>query len=118
MKTTIGIEGLRLYAYHGYYSIERETGREFSMDVYIQVDWSEDTVRDEIKDTVNYEQALEICQAEMAIPSKLLETVAHRTAHALISRWPSVLQVNVRISKKQPLLPIALDRFFVEIQMP
>ena len=35
---TIALEGMRFYAYHGYYEEERTLGNEFILDVYVNTE--------------------------------------------------------------------------------
>lgn len=117
MNQKIGIEGIRLFAHHGYYEVERLTGREFVLDVYIVFNPFEGPIHDELVDTVNYEEILNICTLEMAQTSKLLEPVAARICQRIKLLSNLVLTVTVRISKQFPVLPVQIDRFFVEITL-
>ena len=113
----IGIEGIKIFAHHGYYELEQKIGKEFTIDVYLKLDLNLAGTTDKIMDTFNYEKVLEICKEEMSIPSQLLENVAYRIAIKIKSASESIHQVTVRISKPQPLLPIQVERFFVEVEM-
>lgn len=113
----IGIEGIKIYAYHGYYELEQKMGKEFIVDIYLTLDLNVSGESDTIKDTFNYEKAIVICRQEMEIKSKLLEHVAHRIANKIKAASSSVVKVTVRISKPQPLLPIQINRFFVEVNV-
>ena len=53
-RTVIGIEDVRVKAYHGVYDSEKKIGNEFSVDIYL---WTEDNPAansDSLKDTVDY----------------------------------------------------------------
>lgn len=113
----IGIEGIRIFAYHGYYEEERRIGREFLLDIYIQMELDKVGTTDELSDTVNYEQVLAICKEEMEITSKLLEHVCIRIAKKIKVLTLQQGIVCVRMSKLSPNLPVQLDRFFVEMTL-
>jgi len=59
---------------HGFYEEERIKGNDFWIDVEVVVE-KFDSIDDDIKDTVNYEEIYAICKDEMANSRKLLETV-------------------------------------------
>ncbi len=114
-KDKIGIEGIKIYAYHGYYEEERQVGREFTLDIYIETDLSRVKSSDKLTDTINYDQILSICKEEMAITSNLLEHVASRIGHRIKALATLPVFVTIRISKHHPGLPVQIDRFFVEM---
>lgn len=115
--STIGIEGIRIFAYHGYYEEERSIGREFVIDIHIQMESDKAANTDELSDTVNYEEVLDICKEEMAITSKLLEHVCIRIAKKIKVLILHRGTACVRISKQSPHLPVQLDRFYVEMKL-
>lgn len=115
MNSKIGIEGIKIFAHHGYYEVERLIGREFILDVYIDINFDLAGKTDQLSDTINYEQVLIICKEEMAIASKLLENVCSRIAHRTKALTIEECVVTVRIKKQTPYLPIQMDQFFVEV---
>ena len=114
-KNRIGIEGIRIFAHHGYYEEERLIGREFVTDIYISMNLDKAGDSDRLVDTINYEDVLNICKEEMAITSKLLEHVCARIGNRIKKLIPEEISVLIRISKESPLLSVQLDRFFVEM---
>jgi len=60
--TTIALEGMHFFAYHGYYAEERIVGNQFIIDVYVDVD-TFDSQDDNIDDTVNYEVIYDITKS-------------------------------------------------------
>ena len=113
----IGLEGIKIFAHHGYYELEQKIGKEFIVDIYLTLDLNASGESDAIKDTFNYEQAILICRQEMEIKSRLLEHVAHRIANKIKTASPSLVKVTVRISKPHPMLSTQLNRFFVEVNI-
>lgn len=114
-KGKIALEGLRLFARHGYYEEERLLGREFILDIYVGTDLGDPGRTDQLKDTIDYEKIIAICQEEMKIPSKLLEHVAYRIREKILPLTGGDAEIKVRISKPNPLLQVELGRFFVEV---
>ena len=94
----VALEGIRFFAYHGYYPVEQKVGNEFIVDVEIIMHVLEN-LNDELSDTVNYERLFEITAAEMKTPKKLLETVAHRILKTIVAEFPQLDTAKVSIRK-------------------
>lgn len=99
---TIALEGLQFFAYHGFYEEEQKTGNRFSVDIYLEVDFSEAAANDELQKTVNYEEIYKIVQEEMGIPSRLLENIIHRIFARVRATFPQVSAAKASISKHNP----------------
>lgn len=112
---TIAIEGIQLYAYHGYYPEEQILGAYYLVDVYVSVNTKAVAKSDELSDTVNYETIYRIARVEMAKKTKLLETVAQRIANRIKSIFDNVETLKLRISKLNPPLGATVARTYVEI---
>lgn len=108
------LEGMRFFAYHGYYEEENIIGNDFVVDLIIQTDAEAAAETDELYQsegeeehkptTVNYETAFLICQAEMRKPAKLLETLASRIINRIDDYFDDVEGVMVRLQKLHPPL--------------
>jgi len=115
-KGKIAIEGMKIFAHHGYYPEERAVGKEFIVDVYLDIDFQDTLKSDHIRDTINYEDIIEICREEMKQPSKLLEHVAIRMVERISRLSPKEMTIKVRIQKPNPILKIPMDKFYVEYE--
>lgn len=114
--TTIALEGMRFYAYHGYYEEEQVIGNHFVVDVYVHLLQVRTAVEnDDLPGTVNYEMLYEIVRLEMKNTAKLLETVANKILERILKQFPFVNKVEVRISKRQPPFDGPVDRAFVQV---
>lgn len=113
----IAIEGMKIFAHHGYYEIEQKLGKEFIVDVYLDFDFTETAKTDFIGDTINYEDVIAICLEEMKQPSKLLEQVAIRIAERIKLLSTRSLGINVRIQKPHPLLKVPIEKFYVQYHL-
>jgi len=113
MKTTVSLEGLEFFAYHGFYSEERKKGTTFKCDVSVELK-SYDSLDDNIHDTVNYEDIYSIVEDEMNKTKKLIETVALSIIKR-IQTLDNVTAANVKLYKLQPPLSGKLDHAIVEI---
>ena len=98
----VALEGLEFHAFHGVYPHERESGNWFEIDVSVDTDFSIAAEQDELNGTVNYETLFKIVKQEMEVPSKLLETVAEKIVDTILSTFPQVEIVELKISKINP----------------
>lgn len=74
----LSINGMRFYAFHGYFPQEQLCGGWFTVNVSVEVDMTLAGKSDELEETVNYGLIWDIAKEEMATPSKLIEEVATR----------------------------------------
>lgn len=102
MMGKIALEGLEFHAFHGVYPHERESGNWFEVDIAVDTNIPGGALTDDLSKTVNYETLFEIVKAEMAKPSKLLETVGEKIVERVLQDIPEVQQVEIKISKINP----------------
>ena len=114
MKTIVSLEGLKFYAYHGFYDEERKTGNDFMCDVSVELK-SYDSLDDNINDTVNYEEIYAIVESEMQQTKKLIETVAYSIIKR-IQILDNVTAAKVKIYKLNPPIKGAVQRALVEMR--
>lgn len=98
----IAIEGIQLHAFHGCLEEEAKIGGHYQVDVYIETDYTEAALTDELVDTVDYVEVFEIVKKEMAIRSKLIEHVARRIAYALTESISKKAKYMVKLTKFNP----------------
>ena len=113
MKTTVSLEGLEFFAYHGVYEKEQKNGNTFMCDVSAELK-SFDSDDDNIDDTVNYEDIYQIICEEMKIPRKLMETVAYSIIKR-IQVLDNVTAATVRMHKIRPPIEGKIQRAVVEM---
>jgi dihydroneopterin aldolase len=111
----IKLKNVRIYAYHGCLIEEGQIGSEYSVDLIVNADLLKSAKTDNLSDTVDYVFLNKIIEKEMAIRSKLLETVANRIIERILSESKLVNKVKVVISKINP--PIEGDVEMVSIIM-
>ena len=115
MQTSITIAGAEFFAYHGYYEEERIAGNRFLLDVHMVLN-SPGNDSDQISQTVNYEHVYNICQEEMTITQKLLETVVYRILHRIQKEFGTVSNAQVTLSKINPQLGGKVEKVAVSMQ--
>ncbi|HQQ94030.1 MAG TPA: dihydroneopterin aldolase [Bacteroidia bacterium] len=116
MKNRIQIEGIQLYAYHGCLEEESRIGGHYTVDVYIETDFMEAAIKDDLEKTIDYCSIYEICKTEMAIRSKLIEQVCHRIFTGIFKAHPRIQALRVKITKHAPPMNGDVDKACVEIE--
>ena len=107
MLGTIRLENVRLYGFHGCLKEEEMIGSDYRVDLEVQADLSRAAESDQLGDTVDYVHLQAIIREEMAIRTKLIETVAARILDRVLAELPAVRRTSVSVSKINP--PIGGD---------
>src|SRR5690606_39275555 len=98
----IKISNIKVFAYHGCLDEEGKIGSDYRVDLKVKGDLSLSAKTDELKDTIDYVHLNRIVRQEMAIRSKLLETVAERILNRILHELIIVQKVTVSVSKINP----------------
>ncbi len=101
----IEVKGIRSYGYTGLFPEERTLGQWFEVDLTLWLDLQPSAQSDQIKDTLDYRQAITIVKhliktAQFALVEKLAEAIAQD-----LLKMEKVDQVRVRLSKLHPPIP-------------
>ncbi len=102
--STITLQNIRLYAYHGCLPEETHIGGNYLVEVRIKTDFTDAAHKDDLSRTVDYCQVFDIVKREMAIPSKLIEHAGQRIVDALLHGIRRIDAVRVKLSKIAPPL--------------
>lgn len=106
--TEIRLSDLHFRAYHGVLPQERVVGNDYCVNLCLTLRASADaTYTDQLEGTVNYAEAYQIVQAEMAAPSALLEHVAQRILTRLFNRFDLLENAAIEVTKINP--PFSAD---------
>lgn len=98
----IKIKNIKIFAYHGCLDEEGKIGSDYRVDLKVQGDLSLSAKTDSLKDTIDYVHLNKIVKQEMAIRSKLLETVAERILNRVLNELLIVQKAKVDVSKINP----------------
>lgn len=112
---TITVKNIRVYAYHGCLDEEGKIGSEYRVDLKVKADLKKSATTDKLTDTVDYVHLNKIVKEEMAIRTKLLETVANKILNRILVEIQLVNKVSVAVSKINP--PIGGNVAMVTIEM-
>ena len=89
---------------HGVSEAERLVARRFSVDLELETDLEQAGRTDDIADTFDYTHAHAIARRVIeGEPVHLLETLAARIADGLLTQYPTLAAVGVRVGKQPPL---------------
>lgn len=102
METSIKLEKMRFYAYHGVGEQERTVGNEFEVTVELKYPFEAALVSDNLEDTLDYSFLYTIVEREMNEPSRLLEHVAGRIINAIKKEIPAAAAGELSITKLHP----------------
>ncbi|RED46348.1 dihydroneopterin aldolase [Winogradskyella eximia] len=111
----IKVENIRVFANHGCLKEETAIGSDYRVDLQVKANLKKSSKSDELSDTVDYVFLNKVVREEMAIPSKLLETVAQRILDRVFKEASIITKATVAVSKINP--PIGGDVEMVTIKM-
>ena len=99
---TIKISNIRVYAYHGCLVEEGKIGSDYRIDLSVKANLKPSAKTDQLADTVDYVHLNKIVKEEMAVRTKLLETVADLILDGILLELPLVDKVKIKVSKLNP----------------
>ena len=98
----IKINNIRVYAYHGCLVEEGKIGSDYRVDLEVKADLQKSAETDQLSDTVDYVHLNRIVKEEMAVRTKLLETVANSILDRILEELALVTWARVKVSKLNP----------------
>ncbi|MEN8223897.1 MAG: dihydroneopterin aldolase [Bacteroidota bacterium] len=102
--STISIEQMEFYAYHGCFKEEQIIGTRFLVDLRLETNTEVAEKSDDLADTVNYQEVYLLVKKEMEVKSKLLEHVGRRILDAVKDKFPQIRSAELIIYKMNPPL--------------
>ena len=115
MSDTILLAGMRFEGIHGVSDVERSLPQLLEVDLEVALDLSRAAASDELADTLDYGELVEVCRRVVEEGSqRLLEAVAGAIAEEVTSR-PGVAGVTVRVRK--PAVPLDVELDFAQVEL-
>ncbi len=114
-KCHISLENVVFYSYHGVMPQERKVGNSYVINLRLQADIEKAVYSDNVHDTVNYANVYNVLKEEMAIPSNLLEHVCGRIVKRIFNEFPSVNEIEIKLSKQNPPMGADIDLAGIEM---
>ncbi len=110
---TICLNNIEVYAYHGVFEVEQKVGQWYTVNLEIDVDFSEAALNDDLNGTVDYSHLNNIIRQEMAVKSKLIEHVANRIANKILDTYSDIESGTLSVAKQNP--PVKGEMESVEV---
>ncbi|MDY3521914.1 dihydroneopterin aldolase [Riemerella anatipestifer] len=102
MVSKIILEDIKIYAYHGVLPEENVVGTYYLVNLECDVDLWSAAQTDNLEDTISYAELNDIVHQEMGVNSKLLEHVAGRIIKTILTKYPQIIYIKIKITKKSP----------------
>ena len=115
MRTTVKVENLKIYAYHGCMKEEKVIGSDYVVNITAVCFVNKEVFQDVINGTVDYVDLARIAKEEMSIRAKLLEVVVKRIIDRSFKEIMVLSKISVTVLKINP--PINADVEAVSVTM-
>ncbi len=117
MSDRIVLHNIELQGRHGFYDHELSAAQPFEIDIELQLDLQPAGVDDDLEQSVDYGRVYDIVRQIVESTSfRLLEALAEAISHEILSAFPAVDEVGVRVRKPAVKLSGPLDYAGVEIR--
>ncbi len=118
MQTTIHIDRLALYGYHGVLPQERMVGAGFYVSLEADVEVAPEAyMNDGLAGTVSYADIIASIREEMSVPAALLEHLLYKMSRRILNDFPAVKALRLRIDKENPPCGVCADSIGVSVCM-
>lgn len=112
----IRIENLQIFAHHGVYQEENEQGQNFYVNAVLETDTMPAGILDDLALSTNYGEVCRFLNVFIAGHIyKLIETVAEKTAEALLLAFPLIRRVTLEVRKPEAPIPLSFESVSVSI---
>ncbi len=98
----ITLKNMEFHAYHGCLEHEKLNGNTFLVTLSLEIDTSAAEQSDRLEDTLNYKLVYDVVKEEMDKPSNLIENVAYRIKKAVLTRFPEIKKLKLKLCKLNP----------------
>jgi 7,8-dihydroneopterin aldolase/epimerase/oxygenase len=116
---TISLNGLRLFAHHGAYPLERERGNHFVIDLAVEIPLPRAARTDALDDTLDYVSLAECVHlVSSAKHYVVLEAFANDLCDEVMALHPEVSRVTVDVRKLDPPMPHEMHSVGVKLTKP
>lgn len=117
MNDTITLSRLALYAHHGVHAEEARLGQRFYVSLTCSLDLRPAGQADDYRQTVCYASLAKLVH-EIGTTRRFhtIEGLAEAIATSVLSGFPQVASVTVRVEKPEAPVPFILDSVVVEIR--
>ncbi|EAC7844169.1 dihydroneopterin aldolase [Listeria monocytogenes] len=113
----IYLNELVFYGYHGVLAEETKLGQTFRVSLILGLSTKKAGISDSVDDTVSYAEVYEtVKEIVEGTPFKLIEALAEKIATEVLTGYPLLKEVTVKLIKPNPPIPGHYDSVAVEIE--
>ncbi|HAM0964180.1 TPA: dihydroneopterin aldolase [Listeria monocytogenes] len=113
----IYLNELVFYGYHGVLAEETKQGQTFRVSLILGLSTKKAGISDSVDDTVSYAEVYEtVKEIVEGTPFKLIEALAEKIATEVLTGYPLLEEVTVKLIKPNPPIPGHYDSVAVEIE--
>ncbi|EAC5657166.1 dihydroneopterin aldolase [Listeria monocytogenes] len=113
----IYLNELVFYGYHGVLKEETKLGQTFRVSLILGLSTKKAGISDSVEDTVSYADVYETVKEILeGKPFKLIEALAEKIASEVLTGYPLLEEVTVKLIKPNPPIPGHYDSVAVEIE--
>ncbi|EAD0098739.1 dihydroneopterin aldolase [Listeria monocytogenes] len=113
----IYLNELVFYGYHGVLKEETKLGQTFRVSLILGLSIKKAGISDSVEDTVSYADVYEtVKEIVEGKPFKLIEALAEKIASEVLTGYPLLEEVTVKLIKPNPPIPGHYDSVAVEIE--
>ncbi|EDN9716389.1 dihydroneopterin aldolase [Listeria monocytogenes] len=113
----IYLNELVFYGYHGVLAEETKLGQTFRVSLILGISTKKAGISDSVDDTVSYAEVYEtVKEIVEGTPFKLIEALAEKIATEVLTGYPLLEEVTVKLIKPNPPIPGHYDSVAVEIE--
>ncbi|EII7057035.1 dihydroneopterin aldolase [Listeria monocytogenes] len=113
----IYLNELVFYGYHGVLKEETKLGQTFRVSLILGLSTKKAGISDSVEDTVSYADVYEtVKEIVEGKPFKLIEALAEKIASEVLTGYPLIEEVTVKLIKPNPPIPGHYDSVAVEIE--
>ncbi|WP_185870287.1 dihydroneopterin aldolase [Blattabacterium cuenoti] len=111
------LENIKLFGFHGCMPEEAYVGSYYTVNIEVELDFSQASIKDDLSKTINYIHLYRIVKEEMAINSKLLEHLAQRIIQRIKKYRTNLIKyTKIKICKENPPLQSSVDRVCILLE--
>ncbi len=111
----IALTGMQFHSFHGYYTEEQSVGNQYLLDVEVDLDLPPGDLADSLDNTINYEDIYRVCESQMGVPQRLIETVGYNILAQLKADVHPDARFVVTIRKLNPLLGGIVENALIQV---
>lgn len=112
----IELKGLSFYGYHGFHPEENKLGQPFVVDIKLTLSLEEAGKLDDLEKTVDYGRVYGLVRELVEERRfKLIEALGEAIASSILSTFPQIEELRVKVKKTKPPIPGIMEDVSIEL---